>query len=141
MTRVEYLRGAAILPIAVPIPIAAWMIAAPTLGVATPNWLAEPLMVAFMGGFLFGLPYAVIAGAALLVLRRRSWRAHVILALGAPLVFTACLPVVFLVFGARGVAIWGEWSTFAPYSLGVGYGYVCFALSVMVVLCRARVIA
>jgi len=120
MDKIQFLRGAALLPILVPIPIVVWALGSELIGATTPEWLAAPMATVLTGTLLFGLPYVVFALAALLLLRRRTWRAHLALAVVAPLIFTALLPLVFLSAGARGAAIWRQWAAFSKYALAVG---------------------
>jgi hypothetical protein len=71
---------------------------------------------------IFGVPYAVLAAVALLILWRRSWKAHVVAALLAPLLMVGVIGVFTSALGD--VDAWGTVRATLPWCLGVGYTYV-----------------
>lgn len=102
------------------------------LGLKWPEWVALAVNTSFWAVFMFGLPYCILAGTVLLLLWKRSWNAHVLAALVAPILM---IPVVGLSIWAHGgIDAFASALEFAPYCLGVGYTYVAAALVGMWVL-------
>lgn len=132
MSRVEYLRLSTALPILVPLPLSILFFITGMWGFEFPDWIGFVVMTSFWAVLMFGYAYSILAGTVLLVLWKRSWKAHVIAALVAPVLM---IPVI-------GVSMWVRGGTdalaaaldFAPYCLGLGYTYVAAALVGMWVL-------
>jgi hypothetical protein len=75
---------------------------------------------------MFGVPYCIFIGVLFVLLYERSWKAHVIAALVAPVLM---IPIVgTFVWVLTGNNVLATALQFAPYCLGVGYTYVGIAL-------------
>ena len=125
-TRVEYLRLSTALPIIAPIPLFTTGVVVAMLGVNLPEWVSAAINILFGVVLMFGIPYCMLVCVLLFVVWERSWKTHIIAALGAPVLM---IPVVggflWLVDGTNAVA---SALNYAPYCFGVGYAYVGIAL-------------
>jgi hypothetical protein len=123
ITRVQYLRLSTVLPIIAPIPLLTVLVTAEIFGLKLPGWVDFAVGMSFSAVLMFGIPYCILIGVFLLFLWERSWKAHVIAALVAPVLM---IPVVgvFLWAALRGNDAFASAVEFAPYCLGVGYTYV-----------------
>ena len=84
MSRVQLLRVACLLPIAVPLVLNVPLVALEAVGVGTPSWLSFVAVMTFSAILMCGIPYVVLAGIALFVLRHHSWQSHLRAAIAAP---------------------------------------------------------
>jgi hypothetical protein len=114
------------LPIIAPIPLLIASVLVESLDVKLPAWVDFLVGISFSAAFIFGIPYCILIGFFLVLLWDRSWKAHVIAALAAPVLMIPIVAVFLWVLkGSDGLA---SGLQFAPYCLGVGYTYVGAAL-------------
>ena len=125
VTRVWYLRIATLLPLLLPFPLQAVLRGFAFAGVRLPDWVTNVSVMAGMGLVLFGPVYVVVVAGLLLVLRRRSWRAHCVGALLAPWLMVVGVSAFQSVGGTT--AFWSNLQIYALDCLAVGYGYVGLA--------------
>jgi hypothetical protein len=137
LTRTQYLKLCLLLPF-----VGAPLWAAVALSAAIlpiPDWLGGAATVGWMAIFLFGVPYAVLAGTTALVLRGRSFRAHVVLALLGPCLMLLTIVGISFVSGDRDIH--RTIIVFGPSCLGAGYFYVALAFAGWFVLSRRGYLA
>ena len=126
ITRVQYLRLSSLLPIIAPFPLLIVSTLLESSGIKLPAWLDALVGVSFSAAFMFGVPYCIFIGVLFVLLYERSWKAHVITALVAPVLMIPIVGIfVWVLTGNNGLATALQ---FAPYCLGVGYTYVGIAL-------------
>lgn len=126
ITRAQYLRLSSILPIIAPFPLLTLSTVVESFGIRLPAWLDALVGISFSAAFMFGVPYCIFIGVLFVLLYERSWKAHLLAALAAPVLM---IPII-------GVFVWVLTSNnalaaalqFAPYCLSVGYSYVGIAL-------------
>lgn len=132
-TPVWYLRLATLLPLLLPFPMQAVLRGSALVGARVPDWFGNATMMAGMGLVLFGPVYVIVVGGILLILRRRSWRAHAVAALAAPWLMVMGVGV-FQAAADRTTGIWPHMLRYATECLIVGYGYVGLALVGLLIL-------
>jgi len=135
LTRLQYLRIATGLPIVLPLPFIVALALLDPADVHLPKWIGAPIALAFSALFLFGPVYVVLVAMILLVLRNRSWRAHAVAALVAPLLMIVCAGFLYSI-GDREVTIWAGVRLWAADCLKVGYTYVAVSFAGMILLQR-----
>jgi hypothetical protein len=135
ISRVIFFRRSALLPLIVPVPLGAVLIASVLVGVKLPHWFSDAVGLAAMGAFLFAAPYAAVAGIILYVLRHRSWKAHASAALAAPWLMIAA--VAFFDVSIDRSSTWSSAvETWAAHCLKLGYGYIVLTFLGLVVFQR-----
>ena len=135
ITRVQYLRLSTLLPIVTPAVVVPLVHVADLSGWPAPSWLRFVAAVSFPAALIFGIPYLFLIGVLLLVMWRRSWKAHLAALLLAPLLMSGVLALVVSMLDAS--PKWtSEW-WYASWCLGVGYSYVAIALAGLSALGRA----
>jgi hypothetical protein len=126
ITRVQYLRLSSMLPIIAPVLLLTASVLVESLGAKLPAWVDFLVGISFSAAFMFGIPYCILIAFFLILLWERSWKAHVIAALAAPILMIPVVTIfLWILNGTDGLA---SGLQFAPYCLGVGYAYVAVAL-------------
>ena len=125
-TRIEYIRLSTALPIIAPIPLFVIGVVLAMSRINVPDWIFFAINISFGAMFMFGIPYCILVCVLLFLVWERPLKTHIVATVVAPVLM---IPVVggflWLVQGKSPVASALE---YAPYCLGVGYGYVGIAL-------------
>jgi hypothetical protein len=135
LTKVEYLRIATVLPVLAPFPMGAVLVGSALIGTRLPEWFGNATVLAGMGLFLFGPVYIVVIGCVLWIVRHRTWRAHAVGAVIAPLLMVIAVGLFHRAIDPS-VGVWSAMQTWAPQCLKLGYAYVAVAVMGMVFLQR-----
>jgi hypothetical protein len=124
------------LPLLFPAVVAPAWVLAEVMGLPVPRWIGDGMLVALMGAFLFLPVYAPVVALILFILRTRPWAEHAVAAALAPLLMTIGIGAVGCVIAPE-IGFIESVRTWGPFSLGLGYFYVCLACAGMWVIEKA----
>jgi hypothetical protein len=103
--------------------------------------MAEPRGVSVGALLHFGVPYAVLIGSLLLVLRRASLTAHLWVAVLAPVLMALIATPAFLwLVGIRGARLWESCALYAKLCLEAGFSYVACVLGLLLLGLKTGVV-
>lgn len=128
MTRVTYFRYATLLPIILPIVLAAIAFVAWLIDMRSEGLFAATAVL-LTGGLMFGPGYLAMAGLSLFLLRRCSQGWYVAVGLLSPLIFAASVPLALLPIGWSLRDSVEQWRSLATWCCAVGYFYVVTAFA------------
>jgi DMSO reductase anchor subunit len=100
-----------------------------------PEWAQRSTDLAFVLMFQAQI-YIVVIGVLLLLLLKRSWRAHALAIVVVPWLMILGLGAFHVITGPQTLTLWEATQSVAAACLEVGYAYVALAFAGMLILSR-----